>query len=218
MLWFNDKVEDHFKHPRNYGVMSNPDAIGEIGNRVCGDKVRLYLKLSEDGRRIERSSFQVHGCPTAIAASSAMTEMLPGKTLGEAGNIRDVDISEALGGYPPDKMHCCTMAEKVLKAALVDAGSITGSAAEKIKKDSLFLSVTPGGTDEMLSRLEDIKEEFKPYEKVQIILKISEELGVEILDISQGVGMITVQMKSKDHEKEFLERLQMTFDDKIILR
>ena len=220
MLWFNDKVKDHFQHPRNYGPMDNPDAIGEIGNKICGDRVRLFLKLNSSKNVIERSSFQVHGCPTAIAASSAMTEMITGKTLDEAREIKDVDISNALGGYPEDKMHCCTMAEKVLKAALVDAGTITGDEAKQIEYDTMFLSVTPGGTSEMLTgiKTDSKEEEMKPMEKLQLIMKIAEDLGIKLLDVNQSKkNAITIKMSAKTDPEEFRSRLKRSLNDEIII-
>lgn len=219
MLWVNEKVKDHFQHPRNYGPMDDSDAIGEIGNKICGDRVRLFLKLDEAKSTIVKSSFQVHGCPTAIAAASAMTEMIVGKTLEEATHIKDIDISDALGGYPEDKIHCCTMAEKVLKAALVDAGAITGNDAEKIKCDALFLSVTPGGTAEMLTGIKtESKEELSQIDKLQLIIRIADDLGIKILDVNQSKKhTIAIKISGKADVDEFKSRLNRSLNDEIVI-
>lgn len=218
MLWYNEIVKDHFQHPRNYGAMKNPDAVGEIGNKVCGDRVRLFLKLSSDRSTIENATFQVHGCPTAIASSSALTEMLQGISLDDAKNIKDIDISNSLGSLPADKLHCCTMAEKVLKAALVDAGKITGSEAEKIKYDSTFLSVSPGGTSEMLNGLSvDSKDEIGPMEKLQIIVRLADSLNIKIEDVDQSKKGIVVIKTSNSKTDELRSLVKRSLNDEIVV-
>ena len=115
---YNPVVMDHFKHPRNMGEMEIPDGVGEATNPVCGDTMRLFIKV--DMNRIVEVSFLTFGCGAAIAASSMLTEMIKGKSLDEALTISDQDIVQALGGLPPTKVHCSVLAEKAVQAAIVD--------------------------------------------------------------------------------------------------
>ncbi len=115
---YNDMVIDHFTRPRNMGEMENPDGIGEAQNPVCGDTMRLYLKVEAD--RIVDVKFLTFGCGAAIASSSLATEMIKGKTLEEVLQIKDEDIVNALGGLPPSKIHCSVLAELAIRSAVED--------------------------------------------------------------------------------------------------
>ena len=115
---YNQIVIDHLKHPRNMGEMENPDGVGEAQNPVCGDTMRLFIKVETD--RIIDASFLTFGCGAAIASSSITTEMIKGKTIEGALMISDQVISEALGGLPPAKVHCSILAEKAINAAVLD--------------------------------------------------------------------------------------------------
>ncbi len=115
---YNPLVMDHFTHPRNMGEMDNPDGVGEATNPVCGDTLRLFLKVSDN--RIVDVRFLTFGCAAAIAASSITTEMIRGKTLDEVLGISDRDVVDALGGLPPTKLHCSVLAEKAISAAVSD--------------------------------------------------------------------------------------------------
>ena len=115
---YNPVVMDHFKHPRNMGEIETPDGVGEATNPVCGDTMRLFIKV--DKNRIVEVRFLTFGCGAAIAASSMLTEMIKGKSLDEALTISDQDIVQALGGLPPTKVHCSVLAEKAVQAAIVD--------------------------------------------------------------------------------------------------
>jgi nitrogen fixation NifU-like protein len=117
---YSPTVIDHFQHPRNLGDLDDPDAVAEVENPACGDRTRLALRI--DGERIVAARFRTEGCPAAIAASSITTELLRGKTLAEAGDLRDSDVVAALGGLPRNKMHCSVLAEDVIRAALEDYG------------------------------------------------------------------------------------------------
>ncbi len=109
-------VTDHFNHPRNMGEMEDPDGMGEAQNPVCGDTMRLYIKVGSD--RIVDAKFLTFGCSAAIASSSLATEMIKGKTVEEALQIKDEDIVIALGGLPPSKIHCSILAEMAIRAAV----------------------------------------------------------------------------------------------------
>jgi nitrogen fixation NifU-like protein len=115
---YNQTVIDHLKHPRNMGEMENPDGVGEAQNPVCGDTMRLFIKV-EAGRIID-AKFLTFGCGAAIASSSMSTEMMKGKAIEEALMISDHAIAKALGGLPPAKSHCSILAEKAIQAAVLD--------------------------------------------------------------------------------------------------
>jgi len=109
---------EHFKNPRNMGVMENPDGVGEVGNPTCGDVMTVQIKV-ENGR-ISDIKFQTFGCISAIATSSMITELARGKTLEEAMKITRDDVAKELGGLPPIKMHCSNLAADALHAAIRD--------------------------------------------------------------------------------------------------
>ena len=118
MSGYSDTVLDHFRNPRNTGILDNADAVGIAENSACGDVLHLYLSIAEG--RAERASFRTFGCAAAIAAGSILTEMVTGATLEEISRISKQDVVEALGGLPPMKVHCSVLAEDAIRAALAD--------------------------------------------------------------------------------------------------
>ena len=115
---YSDKVKDHFMNPRNMGEMEHPDGIGVVGNPVCGDVMKVFIRV-EDGR-ITDIRFQTFGCAAAIATSSMITEMAKGRTVDEALEITRDDVANELDGLPQVKMHCSNLAADGLHAAIED--------------------------------------------------------------------------------------------------
>ncbi|AKG90675.1 FeS cluster assembly scaffold protein NifU, Clostridium type [Geoglobus ahangari] len=115
---YSEKVLEHFRNPRNVGVIEDADGVGTVGNPVCGDLMTMYIKVEDD--RIVDIKFQTFGCGAAIATSSMATELAKGKTLEEALKITKQTVAEALGGLPPQKMHCSNLAADALKRAIAD--------------------------------------------------------------------------------------------------
>jgi len=115
---YSEKVMDHFLHPRNVGEIPDASGVGNVGNPICGDIMRMYIKVEND--IIADAKFKTFGCGAAISTSSMVTEMVKGKTISEALTITNKAVAEALGGLPAVKLHCSVLAEQALRSALAD--------------------------------------------------------------------------------------------------
>ena len=116
---YTDKVMDHFRNPRNVGEIEDANGIGEVGNAKCGDIMKIYLKVNDNGI-IEDVKFKTFGCGSAIASSSMATELIKGKHIDEAWELSNKAVAEALDGLPPVKMHCSVLAEEAIHKAIND--------------------------------------------------------------------------------------------------
>ena len=118
MALYSEKVMDHFRNPRNVGVIEDANAIGEVGNAKCGDIMKMYLKIEDD--IVEDVKFETFGCGSAIASSSMATELIKGKPIAEAMQLTNKAVAEALDGLPAYKMHCSVLAEEAIRSAISD--------------------------------------------------------------------------------------------------
>ena len=118
MALYSEKVMDHFRNPRNVGVLEDANGIGEVGNAKCGDIMKMYLKIEDD--IVKDVKFETFGCGSAIASSSMATELIKGKPVAEARQLTNKAVAEALDGLPDYKMHCSVLAQEAIEAALKD--------------------------------------------------------------------------------------------------
>ncbi len=117
-MLYSKTVMEHFRNPRNVGIIDNPDGMGEVGNPLCGDMMTIYLKIKDDN--IEDIKFQTFGCGSAIAVSSMLTEIVMGKSIEEAKKVTNKDVAKALEGLPKNKMHCSNLGADALQLAIKD--------------------------------------------------------------------------------------------------
>ncbi len=187
-MWeYTNKVKDHFLNPRNVGVIEDADGIGEVGSLACGDALTLYLKL-DDNERIKDAKFQTFGCASAIASSSALTEMIKGLSLAEAEKITNENIADFLGGLPKEKMHCSVMGRDALEKAVAN---YRGEAEKKVEGEIVCecfgvtdLEIERAVRENSLKTIEDVTHYVKAgggcescHEKIQEIIDAS--LGKE---------------------------------------
>lgn len=133
LFMYSEKVMDHFNHPRNVGELEQPSGVGTVGNAKCGDIMRIYLDIDDEGVILE-AKFKTFGCGAAVATSSMATELVKGKTVKEALLVTNKAVMEALDGLPPAKVHCSLLAEEAIHAALWDYAEKNGIQIEGLKK------------------------------------------------------------------------------------
>ena len=214
-MWeYTDKVKDHFINPRNVGEVENPDGVGEVGSMACGDALKLTFKLDEN-KKIKEAKFQTFGCASAIASSSALTEMLIGKTLEEAEKITNDDIADYLGGLPKEKMHCSVLGRDALEKAIY---CYRGDGEKKI--DGNIVCECFGVTDKEIERA--VKENhLKTIEEVTNYVKAGggcekchEDIRKIIDDIyKQGPGVIPLKKELTNIQK--IRLIEETLDREI---
>ena len=124
MALYSEKVMDHFRNPRNVGVIEDANGIGEVGNAKCGDIMKMYLKIEDD--IVQDVKFETFGCGSAIASSSMATELIKGQPVSEVKKLTNKAVAEALDGLPDYKMHCSVLAEEAIQSALEDYQKRTG--------------------------------------------------------------------------------------------
>ena len=188
-MWeYTKTVKDHFLNPRNVGVIEDADGVGEVGSLACGDALTLYFKLDEN-KKIKDAKFQTFGCASAIASSSALTEMLKGITLEEAKKITNEDIAEFLGGLPKQKMHCSVLGRDALEKAIAN---YRGEAERKVEGNIVCecfgvtdLEIERAVRENSLNSIEDVTNYVKAgggcescHDKIQEIIDAT--LGREI--------------------------------------
>ena len=130
---YSEKVMDHFNNPRNVGELENPSGVGTVGNAKCGDIMRIYFDIDDQGV-IRDAKFKTFGCGAAVATSSMATELVKGKTVQQALSVTNKAVMEALDGLPPVKVHCSLLAEEAIHAALWDYAQKNGIVIEGLKK------------------------------------------------------------------------------------
>lgn len=130
---YSEKVMDHFSNPRNVGEIEDPSGVGTVGNAKCGDIMRMYLDIDDNGI-IQDAKFKTFGCGAAVATSSMATELVKGKTVEEALQVTNKAVMEALDGLPPVKVHCSLLAEEAIHAALWDYANRQGIVIEGLKE------------------------------------------------------------------------------------
>ncbi len=131
-MQYTKKVIDHYTNPRNVGKITDADGVGEVGNPVCGDIMKIYLKIEDNV--IKDVKFKTFGCGAAIATSSVSTEMIKGKTIEEALKLTNKQVVDELEGLPPVKIHCSLLAEEAIKEAIVDYYVKNGKTLEEARK------------------------------------------------------------------------------------
>ncbi len=191
-MWdYSDKVKDHFLKPRNVGEMEGANGIGETGSLSCGDALKLYLKINKNERIVD-ASFMTFGCASAVASSSALTEMIKGMTIDAAEKLTNDDISDYLDGLPKAKMHCSVMGAAALKKAIANyrgvqimakpgeivcecfevtdleiIDAINGNGLKSTEDVTDYLKAG-GGCGQCLGRIEEIIESVEDKESVKI--------------------------------------------------
>jgi NifU-like protein len=215
-MWeYSEKLKDHFFNPRNVGEIENSDAVGEVGSLACGDALKLFLKIDPGTDRILDARFQTFGCGSAIASSSALTEMVKGKTVDEALKITNQDIADFLGGLPDEKMHCSVMGRDAFHAAVA---CYRGEPAPREQLEGNLVCECFGVTDEQiknevkannLSTVEQVTHYTKAgggcqlcHDKIEeIIAEVQGQLRKERADDrSQAQAMTNIQKIAKIQE------------------
>ena len=217
-MWeYSEKVMDHYENPRNVGVIEDADATGEVGSLICGDAMKLTLKIEDD--IIKDARFKTFGCGSAIASASALTAMIKGKKLEQALEITNQDIVKSLGGLPQEKMHCSVMGQEALEAAIMNYKGIKREAEEEVEGEIICKCF--GVTDTKIKRVAlsnnlHTVEEITNYTKAgggcgacqYRIEEILDDLWREEREEKIAGGKMTVVQKIKKIEEIFEEEIR----------
>lgn len=202
-MWeYTDKVREYFLNPRGVGELADANGIGEVGSLACGDALKLFLKVDEQGI-IEDASFQTFGCASAIASSSALVELIKGKHVDEASTITNKDIAAFLGGLPKEKMHCSVMGQEALEAAI---GNWKGEPPKAHSEEGTLICKCFGITDVQIRRAVQ-ENQLKTVDDVTAYTKAGGGCG-DCLDAIQAV--IDEELNKKPEPKEFNLRPKTT--------
>ena len=215
-MWeYTDLVQEHFLHPRNVGEIENPSGVGDVGSLACGDALKLTLKVDEQDV-ITDAKFKTFGCASAIASSSALTEMIIGRHVDEAAKITNQDIADFLGGLPKEKMHCSVMGREALEAAIADyRGTVLPTAEGEIVCECFGvtdLEIIRAIKESNLRSVEEITNFTKAgggcgkcEEKLRNLLQVTAGEAMEIKAVNIKPQRMTALQKIKKIE-EVLER------------
>ena len=206
-MWdYTDKVKDHYMNPRNVGEINDADAVGEVGNIVCGDALKLTLKIDKKDEKILDAKFQTFGCGSAIASSSALTEMIKGKPLSEAEKITNQDIADYLGGLPQEKMHCSVMGREALEAAIA---RYRGKEVVREEEEGKLVCQCFGVTDKKIEKV--IRENnLTTVEQVTNYTKAGGGCGACIPRIEDILKEVRGQQEGEPAEKKVAPRKGLT--------
>jgi len=212
-MWdYTGKVLEHFRNPRNVGEIESPDGVGEVGSLACGDALKLTFALDETKERIADARFKTFGCASAIASSSALTEMIKGKTIDEAAAVTNQDIAEYLGGLPEQKMHCSVMGREALEAAIENYR--TGTTGKKTLEGEVVCKCF-GVTDKELREVIE-QNSLTTVEQVTNFTKAGGGCGNCIPDIEKILDEINQVRRKKESPPEkkmtITERLRLIQD------
>ncbi|MFH1912815.1 MAG: Fe-S cluster assembly protein NifU [Pseudomonadota bacterium] len=210
-MWeYTDKVKDHFLNPRNVGTIDDADGVGEVGSLACGDALTLYIKV--DDEVITDAKFQTFGCASAIASSSALTEMLMGKTVAEAEMITNKDIAEYLGGLPREKMHCSVMGQEALEQAIRNMRGEAPSKMEHSHEGTLICECFGVFDEEILRAIKE--NDLKTVEDVTNFTKAGGGCGKCVDDLerllgeARGEGVCPTPSSESTHPAQGLTNIQ----------
>lgn len=203
-MWeYTDDVKEHFFNPRNVGELEDANAVGEVGSLACGDALKLFLKIDPDTDRILDARFQTFGCGSAIASSSALTEMVKGKTVEEAMTITNQDIAEFLGGLPPEKMHCSVMGRDAFHAAVA---CYRGEPPPREHLEGELVCECFGVTDEQIRR-EVTDNKLRTVEDVTHYTKAGGGCGLCHERIEQIIAEVRGELKKAEKKPDEPKRL-----------
>jgi len=205
-MWeYTDKVKEYFLKPKNVGEVEKPDAVGEVGSIVCGDALKLSIKVDRETNRIVDAKFQTFGCASAIASSSALTELVKGKTLEEASKITNQDIADYLGGLPDEKMHCSVMGMEALEDAI---NKYRGVKKALRPEENIICKCFDVSEDKI--RKTAVENSLKTVEEITHYTKAGGGCGLCVPEIEQILKDVwsTREIKERPVEKKKLTNLQ----------